>query len=369
MLRASARSSASSRRPTSTPRCARCSASRRSRRAPQAPCREPSVRAVRRRVTDRAGRRCVASRPVDEKSQNWRKCRPFRRLPFQQGARAPLGHVRRRRPSSVAPRAGQRVIAHAGQVARGGRSCREPAALLDRRGVALRRRCSSARRRDRGAARARPASAVRQVDASIAVETATRERPTIPSALRALGTRARRELRGALTSTRREAAARASADRDGRLDTCSIRTAGPASSRVRRRPGSSRLAGTGAACDRAEAGREGDATLGPSLHGHEGLRHLRDPVGLRGRDEGRLRVGCAAGTRSTSRVRFAYAADGRPVKATPFPLQTWTATVKGFRERRPPLGAHQARRLRLRHAGREGEPLARDRLVRLLSRA
>ena len=30
-------------------------------------------------------------------------------------------------------------------------------------------------------------------------------------------------------------------------------------------------------------------------------------------------------------VRFAYADDGHPVKATPFPLQTWTATVKGFR--------------------------------------
>jgi len=30
-------------------------------------------------------------------------------------------------------------------------------------------------------------------------------------------------------------------------------------------------------------------------------------------------------------VHFVYRADGRPVKATPFPLQTWTAKVKGFR--------------------------------------
>jgi hypothetical protein len=31
------------------------------------------------------------------------------------------------------------------------------------------------------------------------------------------------------------------------------------------------------------------------------------------------------------RVAFVYAADGRPVRATPFPLQTWTAKLKGFR--------------------------------------
>jgi hypothetical protein len=30
-------------------------------------------------------------------------------------------------------------------------------------------------------------------------------------------------------------------------------------------------------------------------------------------------------------VRFVYVADGRPVKAHPFPLQTWAAKVKGFR--------------------------------------
>jgi hypothetical protein len=31
------------------------------------------------------------------------------------------------------------------------------------------------------------------------------------------------------------------------------------------------------------------------------------------------------------RVTFVYAADGRPIKAKPFPLQTWTAKVRGFR--------------------------------------
>lgn len=30
-------------------------------------------------------------------------------------------------------------------------------------------------------------------------------------------------------------------------------------------------------------------------------------------------------------VRFVYATDRRPIKATLFPLQTWTARVKGFR--------------------------------------
>jgi hypothetical protein len=42
----------------------------------------------------------------------------------------------------------------------------------------------------------------------------------------------------------------------------------------------------------------------------------------------------AKGVPSTARhvsVRFVYVADGRPVKAHPFPLQTWEAKVKGFR--------------------------------------
>ena len=66
-------------------------------------------------------------------------------------------------------------------------------------------------------------------------------------------------------------------------------------------------------------------------------------------------------------VRFVYTADGHPVKATPFPLQTWTARVKGFRSDGLLWVRIKLVGLRLRHARREGQALARDRLVRLLN--
>jgi len=43
----------------------------------------------------------------------------------------------------------------------------------------------------------------------------------------------------------------------------------------------------------------------------------------------------AAGVPARARhidVRFVYRSDGRPIKTQPFPLQTWTAKVMGFRD-------------------------------------
>ena len=62
-------------------------------------------------------------------------------------------------------------------------------------------------------------------------------------------------------------------------------------------------------------------------------------------------VACAA--RSTSGSRFVYATDGRPVKATAVPAPDLDGEGEGLPRRRPALGADQARRIRLRDAGRE----------------